>query len=195
MPTSSRLWWTGWAAASSPAGTWRKGAALGWWGPREGRCHPPGCARCHPQAAHHKGAPGGFPPHPPPTPRKAFQALQSSALAWVPVAVALLGSPRLLGPLGSEGCVVPTCLGPTCARRLRSGIAGAPLRAQPCAPEYSSPPSDPHNGLEGPVTSLFPRLLVQQPFIEHLLCTGTGRGSEDPEEGLLAQSSCYKRGN
>lgn len=46
------------------------GAALGWWGPREGRGHLPGCARCHPQAAHRKGAPGALPcATPSPTPR------------------------------------------------------------------------------------------------------------------------------
>ena len=71
----------GGSPALSP-GTWRGEAALGWWALGRGRSHPPGAARCHPQAAHRKGAPGGFPcASPSPT---------SSELAWVPAAGAPL---------------------------------------------------------------------------------------------------------
>ena len=63
----------GGSPALSP-GAWRGEAALGWWALGRGRSHPPGAARCHPQAAHRKGAPGGFPcASPSPT---------SSELAW-----------------------------------------------------------------------------------------------------------------
>lgn len=66
-----------------------------------------GRGRCHPHAAHRKGAPGGF-PCASPCPTQAFQALQSSALAWVPAAVARLGRPRLLGLLGTERHLILT---------------------------------------------------------------------------------------
>lgn len=70
------------------------GGALG-----RGRSHPPGAARCHPQAAHRKGAPGGFPcASPSPT---------SSALAWVPAAGAPLGG-QAWAPW--EGPALRTCL-------------------------------------------------------------------------------------
>lgn len=61
--------WPDGQAAPPPRWHLEGGAALGWWGPREGRGRLPGCTRCHPQAARRKGAPGGFPPrHPSPVP-------------------------------------------------------------------------------------------------------------------------------
>lgn len=91
-------------AEALPAGTGQRELHLGGGAPGGRRCHPRRCASCHPQAAHHKGTPGCFSLCYP-APHQAFHTLQSSVLAGVPAAVALLSRPRLLGPLGSEGHV------------------------------------------------------------------------------------------
>lgn len=115
------------------------GAALGWWGPREGRGHLPSCARCHPQAAHRTGAPRAL-PTPPPAPRQAFQALQSSASG--------LGSSSCgsLALWDRKDMLCPRVQQPICAHRLGSET-GHTLHARRCTPNYYSPPSNPHSRL------------------------------------------------
>lgn len=88
------------------AGTWREEAALGWQSPREGVVPPSWLCQVPPTAAHHKGAPKGFPLcHPQPLTSVPNPA--EPALAWVLTAAALLGGSRLLGLW--DGKVVP-CL-------------------------------------------------------------------------------------
>lgn len=100
---------------------------LGGGAPGRGWGHPPASARCHPQAAHHKGASGAFPCATPAL-CQAFQAPQSLALAWVPAAVAPW----------------PTGTGRTCsACRWGSEIAGYPASLARCLQVIAPPPDPP----------------------------------------------------
>lgn len=74
---------------------------------------------------------------------------------------------------------------PTCARRLESKITGHPLPARHCTPTYHSPLSDPHEGLEGRVVRLVSPSLIQQPFPEHPLHAGPGRGGGPAHAELM----------
>lgn len=139
-PGPGRQWAPGlrWMGGQPPLPSWHLegGAALGWWGPREGRGPLPGCARCHPQAAHRKGAPGGpfpAPPQPVPAPRPAELwpgPGPSSCGAW------LSGT--------GKTCCAHTFPGPPVPSGWRPREKGA-LHAWRCTPR-SLPPSDPHDG-------------------------------------------------
>ena len=101
VPTPSRLQRTGRAAPPSPAGTCREGAALGWWGPREGAVPPSRLCQLPPTACSPQRGPGGFPLHHP----QPYARRSKPRRAWL-----WPGSRQLwlLSPLESEGRVVPT---------------------------------------------------------------------------------------
>lgn len=100
-PTASHPWRMGQAAPPSPAGTCREGAALGWWGPREGVVPLSRLCQVPPTGCSPQRGPRGFPlRHPQPYARRS-----KPRRAWLWPGSRQL---RLLGPLGSEGCVVPT---------------------------------------------------------------------------------------
>lgn len=161
-----------------PTGTWREAPHLGGGAPGRGGatfrpCQVPPTG-CSPQRG-----PRGLFPAPPPAPRQAFQAPQSSRSGLGP------GSCGSLALCDRKDMLRPHVQRPTCARRLESKITGHPLPARHCTPTYHSPPSDPHEGLEGRVVRLVSPSLIQQPFPEHPLHAGPGRGGGPAHAELM----------
>ena len=159
--------------ARSPARPSRhlRGGSCTWVvGPQGGATLPPAPGATH-RLLTTKG-PRGLSPAPPPALRRAFQAPQCWALAWVPAAVALR-------PAG----IGRTC----CAYTLGSEITGHPLHAWHCAPKSSRPHL---TLLEGQVASS-PCPHQFNGSVVRTYCVRAREHARDPDEGPLAQRSCY----